>query len=203
MTGGRWSIPKAWPGARVFIVGGGRSLKGFDWDRLKGQGKIIAINNAGLAPAVTWADMLYFADGRWLSWNASHIEEFKGPFLVTRTAGCSAPHRPVMMVGRDLKNGLSKIPTLVAGECSGANALNIAYHMGASEVYLLGIDMRSGYWHDGHKVATRDRYAQSFIPAFERMAGVLRHTNTKVWNCSPISALKAFQYRPLDEVISN
>src|SRR3972149_821520 len=51
----------AWRGERCFIIGGGPSLAGFDFERLRGQGRIIAVNKAYLdAP---FADILFFMDG--------------------------------------------------------------------------------------------------------------------------------------------
>jgi hypothetical protein len=61
----------AWEGEPCFIIGGGPSLKGFDFNRLRGQGRVIAINRAlEYAP---WADVVFFMD--WKLYKRYHDNE--------------------------------------------------------------------------------------------------------------------------------
>lgn len=43
-----WRVPRAWDGETCFILGGGASLAGFEAARLRGRGRVVALNNAGL-----------------------------------------------------------------------------------------------------------------------------------------------------------
>jgi len=54
-------VSPIWKGQTVYLIGGGPSLKGFDWNRLRNK-KSIAINKA----IKFWpeADAMYWTDGR-------------------------------------------------------------------------------------------------------------------------------------------
>lgn len=85
-----WTVPgEAWAGQTAFILGGGPSLKGFDVERLRGRGKVIGVNNAGidLAP---WCNVLFWADKRWLDWNCDRLHLHTGEWKVSR----KRPHLP-------------------------------------------------------------------------------------------------------------
>ena len=58
-------VKPIWLDETVFIIGGGPSLKGFNWSLLAGK-KTIAINRA--IQFYPKADALYFTDGRVYSW---------------------------------------------------------------------------------------------------------------------------------------
>jgi len=52
-----------WAGEPCFIIGGGPSLKGFDFESLRGKGRVIAINRA--YEHVPFADVHFFMDNRY------------------------------------------------------------------------------------------------------------------------------------------
>jgi hypothetical protein len=52
-----------WAGDACFIIGGGASLKDFDFERLRGKGRIIVINRA--YEHVPFADIHFFIDNRY------------------------------------------------------------------------------------------------------------------------------------------
>ena len=54
-----------WSGERCFIVGGGPSLRGFDWGRLRGE-RVIAVNRA--FEQLPFADISVSLDERWHGW---------------------------------------------------------------------------------------------------------------------------------------
>ena len=56
----------SWSGRRCFIVGGGPSLKGFDFERLRGE-RVIAINKAFYD--VPFADIVFAMDSPFLIWS--------------------------------------------------------------------------------------------------------------------------------------
>lgn len=188
----QWQVPRAWEGETAFVLGGGRSLDLVDVGRLREAGRVIAVNDAGLVRA-PWADVLYFADAKWLNWNRDELHRFTGSRLVTRMTETPAAGREVLQVHRDKVNGLSRDPGAVAGWCSGSNAINLAFLFGARRIVLLGFDMRPGRWHDRHKRRSKPTiYADRFIPALERMARELRTEGIDVVNATPGSALACF-----------
>lgn len=107
----KWSVPCLWPDETVFILGGGPSLPIERLTELRGKGKVIAINNAGfVAP---WADLLFFADTRWWTWNRDRLGEFEGEYVVTRSPTFKIDD-PILVL--DYKPyRLSHVPTAVGG----------------------------------------------------------------------------------------
>lgn len=195
-----WSVPYEWEGETVYVIGGGPSLRGFDWERLRGK-RVIATNNSGFR--VPWADVMYWADLRWYEWNKDRLSEFKGKYLVTKS-------RPPKRDDLDIKviqhrfHGLSHDPSIVAGWCGGSNAINLAYLFGATRIILLGFDMTGGNFHNEHRVDTiEDFYKAKFIPAIELMAKHLGQAGIEVINANPSSQLKCFPIVNFDDISDN
>lgn len=194
-----WSVPREWGGERVFILGGGPSLSHAPLAALRGAGRVIAINDAFLlAPQ---ADVHYFADARWFEWNRSDLSVFAGRYRVTR-AEIVAPGLDVRRLRHDRRRDYSTDPGVLAGYCSGANAINLAALFGARDIILLGFDMRPGNWHDRHKTPPRPtHHRDKFIPSIERMAPHLAAAGVRVTNATPGSALTCFPIASPDEVL--
>lgn len=188
-----WSVPVgAWRGQPAFILGGGPSLRGFDVNRLRGRGRVIAVNDAGLVLA-PWADVLFYADRRWLDWNHADLALFRGRYIISRRR----PHLPILQdvltIGYAPSVPLSRDPERVGGYCGGGNALNLAYLFGADPIVLLGFDMRPGNWHDRHQAGPLpNQHADKFIPALNRMSIELAAEGRTVLNASHGSELRCF-----------
>lgn len=201
-----WQIPRgAWAGEVAFILGGGPSLAGVDVDRLRGRGRVVAVNDAGLDVA-PWADVLYFADGwhRWLGWNVHRLPDFKGERIVTRARLVPWPDDPRMRRVAWTYPELDHVTDGrgVAGFCGGGNAISLAWQLGASPIVLLGFDMRPGNYHTAHKLPPKPgQHAATFIPALERMAAAMRGERQFVLNATPGSALRAFPAVDLEELL--
>ena len=104
---------------------------------------------------------------------------------------------------------LCREPSTVAhGNNSGYAAINLAWHLGASEIVLLGYDMRPGevlgqdrngnnvhqiHWHDNHPVPTRPTVFEKMKGYFPPLAQELENEGVKVWNATPGSALECFE----------
>lgn len=190
-----WEIPAGlWEGETVHVIGGGRSLLNFNPDRVRGD-KVIAVNNAGL-DLVPFADILFFTDNQWLTWNAARLKQFPRT-KVTR-------NRPTIG-GIDIKllryhgavdrgfPGLSRDPKYIGGQCGGSTAINLAYLLGGRTIRLWGFDMKPGHYHDDHKVPTFDHVYLEYIATLERMARMLEADGVDVVNMNPDSALTCFR----------
>jgi len=147
-----------------------------------------------LAP---WADVLYACDGRW--WDAK-----KPP---------SRANAPSLWVSQDEpachRLGLAYVPSLnVAGLCrdpwvvhqgsnSGFQAMNLAYHFGATRILLLGFDMQKtggkNHWFGDHPPGLQvpSPFAK-FIQHFNVIAADLANNGVEVTNCSTETALRCF-----------
>ena len=202
-----WEIPPEWQGETAFVVGGGPSLEGFDAECLRGH-RVIVINNSWeLAP---WANILYFCDWKW--WdeglngtsNGDRVKaEFTGKYVVT--PAFAAPYvKTIELVN---KPGLEKLrkTAIRSGHNGGYQAINLAYHLGAKTIVLLGLDMnvngKQTHWHAGHprmtpEVMTRT-LTNSMLPHFPALADDLAVEDVQVINANPESAIKCWPFSEL------
>lgn len=204
-----WQIPlNLWKGEPCFILGGGPSLRGFDGERLRGRGRVIAVNEAGLTMA-PFADVLFWADGRWYDWNKDRLHLHTGEFKVTRCRPMSRSEADIKIV-RALPRRMSHWFDALGGWCGGGCAINLAYLLAASPVFLLGFDMhdmpadrwRDGNWHDRHREPpVEGQRRDNFVPAIERMVPHLDRRGVEVYNCNPDSALRCFPFINIEEVL--
>ena len=142
----------AWSKQPCYIVGGGASLKGFDFSRLAGKPNRIVINRA-------WKD-IYDAE-IWFSEDHRVVTElwgkdpafqaFKGLKVLHALAPNCAKEAlevdPTLTIiprvrqdkywSTSIKHGLSM------SSCSGVGAINLAWILGCNPIYLLGFDCRT------------------------------------------------------------
>ena len=196
-----WTVPTEWRGETAVLLGGGPSLGAIDPALLRGRARIVAINDAGLVLA-PWADVLLYADDRWLAWNRADLGRFRGGRLVKRCRPLVSFAAPDVHVIERAPHrvDLSDDPRWVAGFCSGGAAINLAYLFGARRIVLLGFDMRPGHWHDRHRTASDPaNYDRRYAAAIARMAPRLAAAGVDVVNATPGSALRCFPIlRPED-----
>jgi hypothetical protein len=193
-------VPRLWPGETFVILGGGPSLTREDVAYCRGKARVIAINNGyQVAP---WADVLFAADAKWWDWHAG-VTDFAG----LRYSVTSPPAQyGVTVLKRSSGPGLDLQPfSLRRGQNSGYMAINLAVHLGASRILLLGYDMQRGpkgeeHWHGDHPDKSKSSYSQ-FIARFESLAPAVLAVNVRVINCSPRTALPWFPRQPLREAL--
>jgi len=175
----------------VYVIGGGPSLKHFDWSRLRGQ-HVIAVNAA--FKFVPWAEILFFSDWKFFQWHCESDDwrNFRGAKVTTCSAG---PTPGCARWTVTYRAPLSDVDGQLAGECSGARALNLAYLLGYTDIRLLGYDMRpTGNFHDLHRRdgCAQNHYESHFIPSITKMGEELTRRGIKVTNYCPNSALTVF-----------
>ncbi len=196
---------------RVWIVGGGPSLKSFDWDKLRGE-VVLGVNRAYELPNVGMMvsmDMRYkrwvvagdFGDDSWDLWKA-----FTGPKVFT-----VLPNTPLSYAGDEKFYCVDRHshqyifpPTLEMlgaggqGINSGWMALQLAWALGARHINLLGFDMkgtadkRQAWWHSGYPKQTDSSCYNRFQGPFNRGAPVLQADGIHVTNFCWDSALSCF-----------
>lgn len=154
-----------WNGRDCFIVGGGPSLKGFDWDRLKGE-LVIGVNRAyeyfdpSIIIGMDWMYFDWLSKGvygdeplqKWQRSNATKVLALTGSDTIDKD------FRSGMTVLKNLgKSGVSQSieKGLYCGGNSGFAAINLAICLGCSTIYLLGFDLKGkdghqSHFHDGH-----------------------------------------------------
>lgn len=201
-----WIVPREWSGETVFILGGGPSLTPDVVSRLEGQ-RVVAVNNAYvLAPR---ADVLFWGDLTWWSWNQHDLHRHTGQYKVTNRATPKTPGFDVLELERARDVALSLDPRKIAGSNSGMAALNLAVLFGASRIVLCGFDMKlvdgRDNFHDLHQRTAPpppERYASKFIPEFERAVPFLDALGVETLNATPDSAMKCFPFVSLEKIVA-
>lgn len=118
-------------------------------------------------------------------------------------------HKHIKMLKNVGRLGLSLEPGEINhGSNGGYQAINLAVHLGAKRLLLLGYDMKHNgektHWHNGHKVKSPPTvYNSLMIPSYQTIAQPLRDAGVEVINCSEGSALSVFPIMPLDKAIRN
>jgi len=201
----------AWKGGRAFLVGGGPSLKNFDWDFLKYELSI------GINRAFEYYDptILFSMDYRLWGWIESNKlgDRSREAFLRStamktwlRTSDYDLAPEIYYLKCHPNPNGMS--PSIVEGlghgQNSGFAALNLAICLGANPIYLLGYDMHgegdSQVWfHDGYPSVQGSRVYENFRGFFDKAAPWIKE-RTRVINLSEESALECFEKGKLADV---
>lgn len=95
-----------------------------------------------------------------------------------------------------------------SGGNSGFQALNLAVQWGASKVLLVGFDMNDAsgvHWYGRNNWPNannpNDNNFRRWIEAFENAAPALKALGVEVINCSPVSAIKSFPRKSLEDAL--
>jgi hypothetical protein len=220
------TLPRLTDGGTVVCLASGPSLTVEDVEYVRGRAVVIAINDAiRIAP---WADALHSSDQLWWARHYKAMRTFTG--LKTRV--CPSRHKLSMKVKPGfcedcqrpkpaekacwcagivtLRNagytGVSVEPgTVCTTENSGGAAINLAVHLGAQRILLLGYDMGAddrgrNHFYDHGPMTSRSPY-QKFRKLIATMVEPLRELGVEVINCSRRTALECFPCRPLREVL--
>lgn len=197
------AVMKLWPESTVVILATGPSLTQADVDRCCGRARVIAVNDAyKLAP---WADALYACDSRWWHWHKG-VPHFHGQkYSLDVRAKQKWPQISVLQnmgeAGLELRsNGLR------TGKNSGYQAINLAVHLGARTILLLGYDMRAGrqgqsHFFGEHPLRTPPPF-KDLIPKFASLVQPLLALGIRVVNCTRESALSAFDRMDLETALA-
>jgi len=187
--------------SRFYVVGGGPSLRGFDWSRLQSR-RVIAVNRA--FEKLPDAEVVYFSDLRFWNWNKDALLRHTG-----RKASCMRKLRHPEIESYETTgiSGLETTPGKIRhGNSSGYAAINVAVHRGAQEIVLLGFDMRfvdgRCHWHDGYPVANVEKSFKQMVKYFDTLVGPLKEVGVLVLNANPDSAIGAFPKISLGEALS-
>lgn len=208
-------VPLLWPGKTIVCLASGPSLTQADVDYVCGKAPVIAINDAiRLAP---WADVFYSGALEW--WTPEAIaarDAFGFAGLSIRLAwnegtGWNQMRKGVqpdgvIVLGNTGDEGLELRPDSVRTyKNSGGAAINVAVHLGASRVVLLGYDMatdKAGRHHFHEPSAVRHHSPYVHFRGYMRtMVAPLKAAGVEVINCSRTTALEWFTRKPLEAIL--
>ncbi len=196
-------MPRAWPESTITILGSGPSLTAPDILLASYSSHLIAINSTYLlAP---WADVIYAPDRRFYDWHPDVLELpcLKFAFQI------EAEGLPgVTVLQRTGYSGLELRPWgLRSGGHSGYAAINLAVHLGAKHIVLLGYD-HSPDGEGRHHFEGGDHPDGSHLPdytvhrdAYDTLVKPLAELGITVINASPVSAITAFPRLPLEQAL--
>lgn len=202
-----WAAAAEWPGETVYIIGGGPSVKTQNLAMLRGR-RVIVINSS--YEAYPEADFLFFGDARWWLEHCGRpaMRAFEGR-VVTCANKVSDP-RLLKMRRVVPPPGLAEARDSVASQrTSLQGAINLAVHLGAQRLVLLGADMcRSAdgatHHHAPHKWPNPPGNASWDVQMSQLRLVVdpLRRRGVEVINTSPVSRLTWWPRRLLAECVS-
>ena len=150
---------------------------------------------------------MYWTDSRVYSWLKQDIDNFNGLKYTIRDHHSYVGDIKILKKGNKFNLEESK-DTLSHGNNSGYAAINLAYHLGAKRIILLGYDMRNdgkkSHYHDGYPVPiTGDNiYRDEFIPGFQVLADLLKTKGVEVYNASLNSLLTVWPKITIDKALT-
>jgi len=158
-----------------FVIGGGESLRGFDFSQL--DGVTIGTN---MSYRFHNSDYLYVQDKNFLKMN--DLSDFKGKIITEE----------------DLESQIKP-------NNSGFGALLFAKQLGCNPIYLLGFDMQCKnhtHFHDyyNHEISNRDSTAKKHLEHFRKHADEFKDVSVFVVADEGETALDCFPILSRDEV---
>ena len=200
-----------WKDQRCFIIGGGSSLKDFDFSKLKGE-NVIGVNRAFEKVDCTINFAMDYHLHKWITSGRlgpearDKFENYKGYPVWLDSVGYDYPKGIFIVAGSNKRFLTTSMAEGIGGASnSGYGALNLAVCLGANPIYLLGFDMygaagRQAWWHDGYPDKRDDKIYGVFINDFKMILGELRKREIRVVNLNPKSALKCFDFGKLEDL---
>ena len=236
-----WEIPRLWEGGTAFIIGGGLSMPRLfgvpeklikkvcdqqepasvysDYYKPLHDRHVIGINNA--YKLGSWIDFLLFVDGSWFQAHLKGLERVKSVKVSCCNKFEESQYKQglhVKYAARDQskKYGLSDAKRkLVWNGNGGGAAIDLAVHLGALNIVLFGLDMKSGqisgkevsHWHGAHyekfkdpQMIKRPNY-NKHLQCFKPIKRDAKAKCVRIYNCSPDSAIDCFEKVSLEEAL--
>jgi hypothetical protein len=185
---GYWTCEPQWTGETAFIIAGGPSVLGQNLETLRGR-KVIAINSS--VYAVPWADFLFFGDPRWYTLHWQTVENFAGIAVTTVVTCKSSTVRK--MIPRPPPGLATNRQWLTWRFTALISAINLAVHLGATTIVLLGADGKRAadgrcHHHKPHPWPVQKGCWDRHKKVLATLVEPLQALGITVWNASPGSA---------------
>jgi hypothetical protein len=175
---------------------------------LHASGKIAVFGLNDAYRICDFLDVLYFCDPRWLASNLDVLKCGAGQ-LWTQDVNTRAKYEgKIKRVAGSSGAGLSKLKNHIHfGGNSGLQLLNLAYHFGIREFYLLGYNMgqsargakRQHFFGPHPKPLNQSDNYKSFVGSFR---AIDKATRAMVTNCTyPTGLNGVFEQKPLKEAL--
>lgn len=194
-------VERIWPDSTVVCIATGPSLTAADVDYCRGKARVIAINDAyRLAP---WADVLYACDGIWWSWHPDALQFAGLKFGITVSQKRMPQVVPLKATGETGLEIADRSGVRTASN-SGYQAINLAVHLGAKRILLLGYDMQQlgekAHFFGAHPNRRRPLFKRC-LAAFPTIVEPLKDLGVEVINCTRETALTCFPKASLESAL--
>lgn len=191
----QWTPTSDWEGCDVFVIGGGDSLRKFDWNLLKDE-NTIGCNSAFILGSDI-CKICVFGDSKWFTEYEKELAQYKGVVFTNAPQMFETKIPWVWTMPREIR-GLH-INALGWNENTGASAINLALILGAQRVFLLGFDMHLSAvgkpnWHDKIREKPVAGVYPKFLKGFKSVKKTLdkRFPGRKIINVTDNSDLNYF-----------
>ncbi len=197
----------------IYIIGGGSSLKGFDFSKLKDKTTVAVNKSYSYVPDLDYFITIDFTALKKISdinninptkifvanFTKPYLQEKEGRIVDTRFNLVYKLEDFDMIVKSKKTEGLGlSFNDFRNGDNSGYCALQLAVVLGYTEIYLLGIDLTAtgceethfhgGYGENKESFQKKlDSYYQHFVQGLKELKE--KSPNVKVYSCSKISRL--------------
>jgi hypothetical protein len=196
------TVPRTWDGDTVVVMASGPSLCTDDVESCRGRARVIAVKDAiRLAP---FADGLYGCDANF--WYGSKgFPTFAGfKYSIDPIAARYGPQ----LLKNTGESGLEVDPTgLRTGKNSTYQAVNLAVHLGARRILLLGVDMGHSpyspkYFYGDRPKGQRNSPWAAMLLLWPTLLAPLQALGIEIINCSRQTAIDCFPRRTLQEALA-
>lgn len=176
--------------------------------RVCGYMRVIVVNRTfEIAP---WADALYAADsGFWMVYSgARKFEGLKFAPDISCKRHCPSVDllHPLRVNGAIINRMVfAPIGTIGGGGHSGFQAINLAIHTGAREIYLAGFDYLDHHWHEDHPTSLRNPDAPTvtkWCSVLDAQSDDIKSHGIIIKNMSLRSRLKNYDFESCEFVCS-
>jgi hypothetical protein len=210
-----WPIPQLFAAATIVILGGGPSLLNILKGRQIRGCPVIGINDAFTLG--DWVTMCFFGDARWYWWHEIELRQYhnlkvtcdrrlkdeKTPSLQRKSVDDPDLRVIECANGKGICRQKGKV---FFNSSSGGASINLAWHLGAKRIFLLGFDMRRidgrPNWHERVLPKSNKPYTK-FIEPFNFIAKDAKKLGLEIINCTPGSLLTQFSYVNFEDIYAS
>ena len=202
-----WHPPKIWTGGTAFIIGGGPSLKNFDWGLISSE-KIIGINDAyRLGPFI---DFNCFGDTAWYRKHQGDLKYATATIVgITAQPLLKKNHSSVKWMRRQQRHYTDAPGEIGWYNNTGMSGICLAIQLGATKIRLLGFDMKldgetgENNWHINKINSPNAGVYPRFMAGGRKLKNQLDelHPEVEILNCNPDSAMDVWPKVRLEDVL--
>ncbi len=245
----KWKVPKIWKG-ECWIIGGGSSVaeqfnipdtlipeskeefRAFgDYLTYIHKKRCIGVNVSAFLG--DWVDVAYWGDSDTYTDYRAWFDQYAGLKISSAGKFSDASFKEIKHLYKSLSGGLTKRKNQVSWVCknSGASAIDLAHKLGATVIYVLGIDMylhpeKRIHWHKGYPDKTKtptmkqlkqgkkhprrivskksqENLFKKQLQGWSRIAKDCEAKGIKVINVNPKSRVDVFPKMSLKEIIES